>query len=45
VAYGYLPIDVAVEGTGVEIEYFGERVAATVAADPLVDPKGARLRA
>ena len=45
VAYGYLPVEVAVEGTGVEIEYFGERFAATVAADPLVDPKGARLRA
>jgi hypothetical protein len=26
------------------VEYFGERIAATVAADPLFDPKGARLK-
>jgi dimethylglycine oxidase len=45
VAYGYLPVDVAVEGAAVEIGYFGERFPATVAADPLVDPKGERLRA
>ncbi len=45
VAYGYLPVDVAVEGTPVGIDYFGERYPATVAADPLVDPKGERLKA
>ena len=28
-----------------EIEYFDERHAATVAAEPLWDPKGERLRA
>jgi len=44
IAYGYLPRELAVEGTPVEIEYLGERVAATVAADPLWDPKGERLR-
>jgi glycine cleavage system aminomethyltransferase T/glycine/D-amino acid oxidase-like deaminating enzyme len=44
VAYGYLPRELAVEGTPVEIEYLGERVAATVAADPLFDPKHERLR-
>jgi glycine cleavage system aminomethyltransferase T/glycine/D-amino acid oxidase-like deaminating enzyme len=44
IAYGYLPVDVAVEGTAVEIEYFGERYAATVAADPLWDPKGERQK-
>ena len=43
--YGYLPVDVAVEGTPVEVEYFGDRLAATVAAEPLWDPKGERLRA
>ncbi|MDP9297047.1 MAG: FAD-dependent oxidoreductase [Actinomycetota bacterium] len=43
--YGYLPVELASEGTPVEIEYFGERYAATVAADPLVDPKGERLKA
>jgi glycine cleavage system aminomethyltransferase T/glycine/D-amino acid oxidase-like deaminating enzyme len=45
IAYGYLPVDLAVEGTPVEVEYFGDRVAATVAAEPLWDPKGERLRA
>jgi len=44
IAYGYLPRELAVEGTPVEIEYLGERVAATVAADPLFDPKHERLR-
>jgi glycine cleavage system aminomethyltransferase T len=45
IVYGYLPVDLASEGTPVEVEYFGERYAATVAADPLVDPKGERLKA
>ena len=45
IAYGYLPVDLAVEGTPVEVEYFGDRLAATVAAEPLWDRKGERLRA
>jgi glycine cleavage system aminomethyltransferase T len=45
IVYGYLPVELASQGTSVEVEYFGERHAATVAADPLVDPKGERLRA
>ncbi len=44
ITYGYLPVEIATEGTPVEIEYFGDRVAATVAADPLVDPKGERMK-
>jgi dimethylglycine oxidase len=44
IVYGYLPADIAQEGTPVEVEYFGDRYAATVAADPLFDPKGERLR-
>jgi glycine cleavage system aminomethyltransferase T len=44
IAYGYLPRDLAVEGTAVEVEYLGRRIAATVAADPLFDPKHERLR-
>jgi len=28
----------------VEIEYFGRRVAATVVAEPVVDPEMARIR-
>jgi glycine cleavage system aminomethyltransferase T len=34
-----------VEGTQVEVEYFGERLAATVTNDPLWDPKGERQKA
>jgi glycine cleavage system aminomethyltransferase T len=45
IVYGYLPVDLAVEGTPLEVEYFGDRYAATVAAEPLWDPKGERLRA
>ena len=45
IVYGYLPAELATEGTAVEVEYFGERLSATVAADPLWDPKGERLRA
>ncbi|KAM0280072.1 hypothetical protein ACHAQH_004268 [Verticillium albo-atrum] len=35
IAYGYLPTEVEV-GDGVEIEYFGRRIKATVAAEPLL---------
>ena len=45
IVYGYLPVELAVEGTPVEVEYFGDRLAGTVAAEPLWDPKGERLRA
>jgi len=44
IAYGYLPIACAEEGTRVEVEYFGRRYAATVAREPLYDPEGAKLR-
>jgi glycine cleavage system aminomethyltransferase T/glycine/D-amino acid oxidase-like deaminating enzyme len=44
-AYGYLPAQHAAAGAKVAIEYFGERHAATVAKEPLFDPKGTRLRA
>jgi glycine cleavage system aminomethyltransferase T len=45
IVYGYLPAELAVPGTPVEVEYFDERLPATVAEDPLWDPKGERLRA
>ena len=41
----YLPVEVAVPGTALELEVFGERVAAEVAPDVLYDPRGARIRA
>ena len=45
IVYGYLPAELAVPGTPVEVEYFDQRLPATVAEDPLWDPKGERLRA
>ncbi len=45
IVYGYLPAELAAEGTPVEVQYFGQRYAATVAAEPLFDPKGERLKA
>ncbi|HSJ51517.1 MAG TPA: aminomethyltransferase family protein, partial [Actinomycetota bacterium] len=45
IVHGYLPVELAVPGTPVEIEYFDERLPATVAEEPLFDPKGERLRA
>ncbi|HXT37497.1 MAG TPA: glycine cleavage T C-terminal barrel domain-containing protein, partial [Chloroflexota bacterium] len=44
IAYGYLPLSHAGEGTPLTIEFFGERLAATVAREPLYDPEGARLK-
>ncbi|HSC69713.1 MAG TPA: glycine cleavage T C-terminal barrel domain-containing protein [Candidatus Methylomirabilis sp.] len=41
----YLPIDLPKEGAPPEIEVFGERIKAEVAADVLFDPKGERIRA
>ncbi|KAJ5659487.1 NAD dehydrogenase [Penicillium longicatenatum] len=42
IAYAWLPSNVS-EGQGVEIEYFGRRINATVAAEPLYDPDSRRL--
>ena len=44
VAYAWLPAS-ANEGTRIEIQYFDRRIAATVAAEPLVDPEMKRIRA
>jgi glycine cleavage system aminomethyltransferase T len=44
VAYAWLPAS-ATEGTRIEIQYFDRRIAATVAAEPLVDPEMKRIRA
>ncbi|ASO18915.1 glycine cleavage system aminomethyltransferase T/glycine/D-amino acid oxidase-like deaminating enzyme [Actinoalloteichus hoggarensis] len=44
VAYAWLPAEHAVPGVPVEIEYFGERLPYTVAAEPLFDPEGSRMR-
>jgi dimethylglycine oxidase len=44
ILYGYLPPAQAEIGTQLEVEYFGERYAATVVAEPLYDPKMVRLK-
>ena len=43
IAYAWLPAT-AVVGTGVEIQYFDRRIAATVVAEPLVDPEMKKIR-
>jgi glycine cleavage system aminomethyltransferase T len=45
IGLAYLPLDLAAQGTGLEVEIFGERVGAEVVADVLYDPRGVRLRA
>jgi len=44
IAYAYLPTESAEPGTPVEVEIFGEWVGGEVAAEPLYDPDGVRLR-
>ncbi|MFE1172997.1 FAD-dependent oxidoreductase [Streptomyces sp. NPDC058773] len=44
IAYAWLPAGVAVPGTPVHIEYFGEKIPATVATEPLFDPQMERIR-
>jgi 4-methylaminobutanoate oxidase (formaldehyde-forming) len=44
IAYAYLPADQSDVGTEVAVEIFGDWVAGVVAAEPLFDPAGARLR-
>ncbi len=45
IAYAYLPSALAEPGISCRVEVFGERVPATVAAEPLWDPAGVRIRA
>ena len=45
IVYGYLPASHAGAGTRLEVLYFGERLAATVAKEPLYDPSGRKMRA
>jgi glycine cleavage system aminomethyltransferase T/glycine/D-amino acid oxidase-like deaminating enzyme len=44
IAYAYVPADIE-EGAAVEVDVFGEWVPGTVAAEPLFDPAGERVRA
>ena len=45
IVYGYLPIQYTEVGTSVDILYFGERLPATVAREPLYDPRGTKMKA
>lgn len=45
IAYAWLPGELAVEGTAVQVEYLAERHTATVSPDPLFDPGMRRMRA
>jgi len=44
VVYAWLPRALSVPGTALAVEYFGERLPATVAAEPLFDPQMDRIR-
>ena len=44
IAYAYVPAPAATPGRPVEIEIFGESVPGEIAAEPLYDPQGERLR-
>lgn len=44
IAYAWLPATATAPGTPVEVEYFGERLPARVAAEPLFDAAMARIR-
>ncbi len=45
IAYAYVPAEAAEPGRPVDVEIFGEWVAGEVAAEPLYDPSGSRIRA
>ncbi len=44
IAYAWLPVELTAPGTVVHIGYFGQRVEAVVAEEPLFDPAMSRLR-
>ncbi len=44
ILYGYLPAELAVPGTKLAVEYFGERQPATVTAEPLYDAQMTKLK-
>jgi glycine cleavage system aminomethyltransferase T/glycine/D-amino acid oxidase-like deaminating enzyme len=44
IAFAYVPVAHAAPGTRVEVDIFGDWVAAEVRAEPLYDPAGTRIR-
>lgn len=45
IAFAYLPVDLAVVGSGVEILVFGTWISGKIVQGPLYDPKGVRVKA
>lgn len=45
IAYGYLPVEYAAPGTQLDVLWFGQRIAAVVAREPLYDPTNSRIKA
>jgi glycine cleavage system aminomethyltransferase T len=45
IAYAYLPPERSEPGTEIAVEIFGTWIEGEVAAEPLFDPKGERIRA
>jgi len=45
IGYAYLPERHSQPGTTVEVEFFGKWGSGSVAAEPLLDPLGARIKA
>jgi glycine cleavage system aminomethyltransferase T/glycine/D-amino acid oxidase-like deaminating enzyme len=45
IAYAYVPAEHAEPGQPVEVEIFGDWIAGEIAAEPLYDPDGSRVRA
>jgi glycine cleavage system T protein len=43
IAYGYLPVEYAAEGTKVDVLFFAERYLARVSKEPLYDPENRNL--
>jgi 4-methylaminobutanoate oxidase (formaldehyde-forming) len=43
--YAYVPVAHSAVGAQVEVDIFGDWVGGEVAADPLYDPNGGRVRA
>ena len=44
IVYGYLPRSHWEVGAKVDVMYFGERLPATVAEEPLYDPQGFKMK-
>jgi glycine cleavage system aminomethyltransferase T len=45
IAFGYLPVEYAAEGSKAEIYYYGNHYPATVRKEPLYDPENTKLKA